>query len=261
MKRKLLIFLSFTCINVFGQVGIGTINPQEKLHVAGTTSTIRIEGLNMINNHLNQGVGKLSPVFVTKEGNLTLVKPGYKDPLSGNDLPLNFLAWETNFAPDNPIGHPAPYDRYGYVINSNLSNVRSEDVITTYAITINNPSMIEIKYSLSLYFSSQNLNFPPAIEPNDSKTRVIQTYICVDLNSDGLDATELATKYAFKGQYYASTAGGTKGYPNMNSQAYMSLPNGTHTLYFYGAVEDPINTYTSIGFGGGNDYLKIRMYN
>jgi hypothetical protein len=47
----------------------------------------------------------------------------------------------------------------------------------------------------------------------------------------------------------------------MNGQAIFTVPAGTHTLYFYGQVRDDAASYTSVGFGGAQDYLKIRVYN
>ena len=39
------------------QVGIGTTSPQEALHIAGSGSTLRVEGLNSSNNNNNFGGG------------------------------------------------------------------------------------------------------------------------------------------------------------------------------------------------------------
>lgn len=261
MKKIIFLALIFMNIESYAQVGIGTTDPQESLHVAGTTSTIRIEGLDVINNTLNQGPGKLTPVFVDNKGNFTLVKPSYTSGGTGYNLPLNFLQYTPNFIPNNPAGHAAPYDGYGTIVNNDASTTTTEELIHKVEIDVPTSSMVEIKYAISLYFSSTNLFFPPATEPNDKKTRVIQSYFLVDFNSDGLSGAELTTKYGFKGQYYASDAGGTKGYPYMNSQGYVNMIPGHHTVYFYGIVNDPPNTFTSIGFGGANEYLKIRLFN
>ena len=90
MKNKYL-YLLFCYSIGFSQVGIGTTNPQEELHVTGNTSTIRIEGLNITNNPLNDGV-KNARVYVSGNGNLTLAPPNYVAGGSGNgNLPINFL--------------------------------------------------------------------------------------------------------------------------------------------------------------------------
>lgn len=244
----------------FSQVGIGTTTPQQDLHVAGSTSTIRIEGLDAINNPLNNGT-ELIPVYVTNRGNFTLQKPSYISGGTGYALPINFLMDTPNFVPDNILGLPAPHDKYGTVINSDLGTQSKTEIIYKITIAVPENSMIEVKHAMSLYFSSTDLSVPPyATEIMDEKTICVQTFFCFDIDSDGLSPAECALQYGTKGQYYASTKGGTKGYPYMNSQGYANLPAGTHTLYFFGVVNDAPNTFTSIGFGGANEYLKIRVF-
>tara|TARA_R100000935_G_scaffold1847_1_gene5532 strand:- start:7489 stop:8193 length:705 start_codon:yes stop_codon:yes gene_type:complete len=54
------------------QVGIGTTSPQEALHIAGSGSTLRVEGLNSSNNNNNFGGGSSYNVVADKDGNLGL---------------------------------------------------------------------------------------------------------------------------------------------------------------------------------------------
>ena len=56
----------------FAQVGIGTTDPQETLHISGNSSTIRVEGLNSENHDKNLGGSSKYNVMVDSEGNLTL---------------------------------------------------------------------------------------------------------------------------------------------------------------------------------------------
>ena len=187
MKKKQLLFIFLTSMSLVGQVGIGTIAPQESLHVGGNTSTIRVEGLDDINNSLNLGSTKLTPVFINYQGNFTLLKPIYTSGDTGYVLPLNFLKYDTNFVANNPLGLPIPFDKYGVVVNSDLSNESETAIIEKLLITMTTNSMIEVKYALSLYFSSSDLTNPPyASEITDKKTRVVQTYFCIDINDDGL---------------------------------------------------------------------------
>lgn len=260
--KKVLHFVMFCSLSTFSQVGIGTSDPQETLHLAGQASTIRIEGLDVVNDPLNQGASNLSPVFVDNQGNFTLVKPSYTSGDTGYVLPLNFLKYDTDFVPNNPLNLPSPNDRYGVVINSDVTNQSSTGLIEKVNITVPTNSMIEVKYALSLYFSGTDLSSPPySSYIQDRNTRVVQTYFCIDINDDGLSPAEEDLKYGFKGQYYASDKGGTKGYTYMNSQGYADLPAGNHTIYFFGVVNDGPEIYTSIGFGGANEYLKIRLFN
>jgi hypothetical protein len=259
MKNHLIISLLFY-VSTYSQVGIGTTNPQNDLHIACNNSTIRIEGLDSTNDALNTGT-ELIPVYIDNKGNFTLKKPNYVSGGTGYALPLNFLMDTPNFVPDNLLGLPAPHDKYGTVINSDATNQSTTGLI--YTITINVPanSMIEVKHAMSVFFSSTDLSIPPYSSPiTDEKTISVQTFFCFDIDSDGLSPAEYALQYGTKGQYYASTKGGTNGYPYMNSQGYASLPAGTHTVYFFGVVNDAPGTFTSIGFGGANEYLKIRVF-
>src|SRR5690606_6174470 len=75
MKKQIL-FL-FCCLffgNTFSQdgfVGINTSNPQQKLHIAGSDSSFRIEMLDSINNLSNRNLMN-APLYVDAEGMLTL---------------------------------------------------------------------------------------------------------------------------------------------------------------------------------------------
>ncbi len=60
-------------LQVVAQVGIGTTNPQQDLHIAGSSSTIRIEGLNSTNNTNNDGLTE-SVVKVDSNGDLVIEK-------------------------------------------------------------------------------------------------------------------------------------------------------------------------------------------
>lgn len=262
MKKLYYFFFSFIFSISFSQVGIGTSNPQQELHIAGSTSTIRIEGLDDVNDPLNDGPGNLTPVYVTSDGNLTLEPPRYISGGTGYELPINFLIDTPNFVPDNIMGLPAPYTNHGRVITSDIGNESVTQLIHTVTIDVPYASMIEFKYGMSVMYSSSDLSAPP-YSPSfiiDEKTRNYQIFFSIDINSDGLSMAEYNHQYGRKGQYYGSTKGGVRAFTYMNSQGYATLPAGTHTIYFYGEVNDPIDTYTSIGFGGANDYLRIRVY-
>lgn len=70
-KNNLTFLLLIFSVSIYSQVGIGTTTPQETLHVAGETSTIRIEGLDSTNNINNNGVN-VPTVGVDINGNLVI---------------------------------------------------------------------------------------------------------------------------------------------------------------------------------------------
>lgn len=69
----LILVLFVTTISV-AQVGIGTTNPQETLHVSGVNSTVRVDGLNSSSHSRNLGGSSNYNVMVDSEGTLTLGK-------------------------------------------------------------------------------------------------------------------------------------------------------------------------------------------
>lgn len=240
----------------YGQVGIGTVNPQKELHVAGSNSTIRIESLDAINSPtLNDGV-KLAPAFVDGDGTISIFGS------SGSGIePLNFLIQVPNFINDNPYGHQPPYDETGVVINSTGSQSENVGQIGNVALSVPREALIEVKYGVTIYVRGSNMQLtPPWSEPTPGEAVQIGIYFCVDLNDNGLSSEELNKRYGIKGLYYESNYGGIAGHPYMNGQGYMELPQGTHRIYFYGSVKDYLSSYTSIGFGGAEDYLKIRVF-
>ena len=72
--------------NNYAQVGIGTTSPLQELHIAGTTSTIRIDGLNNTNNTNNNGTD-LAPIAVNASGDLQVRTPIYGDNIQSVILP------------------------------------------------------------------------------------------------------------------------------------------------------------------------------
>ena len=74
MKTKqtiLFVWLFYTMSTMMAQVGIGTVDPQNDLHIAGSSSGVRIEGLSAVNNSNNTGVRPAS-VYVDGNGDLYL---------------------------------------------------------------------------------------------------------------------------------------------------------------------------------------------
>lgn len=236
------------------QVGIGTVNPQQDLHIAGPTSTIRIESLNTTNEPvLNDGV-KLAPAYVTADGDITLTPSGFNTNGQGNSEPLNFLIDVPNFVPNGPYGD-------GTVVQNDATvTSATEQIVSTQFSTPQN-ALFEVRYVMTIDLSDQVLPAPAASTFEDVSARAIRCYFYVDINDDGLDATELSKVYGFHGEAYASFRQGSVGYAFIHGVGYGSIPAGTHSLKFFGETIDGTNKLTYVGFGGSSDYLKIRIYN
>ena len=257
MKMKYLYIIIFVFISniAYSQVGIGTVSPLQELHIAGDGTTIRIDSNNSTNNTLyNNGID-LAPVFVDGKGDLTL------DDGSGSTgvTPFDFLIEDHNFIPDNP--HGLTVDT-GTVVNNGLGISLVENEISNVMITVPQDALIEVKFGVTVIIEGSDLSLgPPYTDITYDNSIKIGLYFVMDIDNDGLSPAELSKKYGLHGQFYETQYGGIQGYSYMNSDAYLMVPGGTHTIHFYGVIGDNSAHYTSAGFGGNKDYLKIRIYN
>ena len=137
MKKTLLLLLLST--GMYAQVGVGTSTPQEALHIASPTGTMRIESLNETNSEYNggdvDGDGDLTddtfPLYVDENGDFTLeLVPLYNsedsDPLDHTGLPNSSVSLLATDADG--------------VVNTE---------ITSYTITVNRQAILEVKYNIS----------------------------------------------------------------------------------------------------------------
>lgn len=250
---KLLLLLAIIPAVMYSQVGIGTSNPLADLHVAGNTSTIRIESLNAVNSPVyNDGV-KPSHAFVTALGDVTL-NPSIINGVSGGAIaPINFLLNVQNFIANGP-------SNYGTIINNPTAATNTVAPITAVNFTAPGTALVEVKYTISALTSSTDLNV--ASTPfNDISARVFKIFFCIDINNDGLDASELSRRFGLNAQSYASHNQGILGYSFTNGHGYTTVPPGNHSIHFFTEIVDGPNKLTSIGFGGAEDSLRVRVYN
>jgi hypothetical protein len=255
MKKNTLYLLLLFSFCSFSQIGIGTNNPEQELHITGPTSTIRIESLNSTNEPtLNDGT-KLAPLYVTSNGDLTLDPSGYTaGGGAGTNEPLNFLISIPNFVPNGPFGD-------GTVV-ANPAAIRSaSSQIVSVPFSSPQDALLEVRYAMTIDLSDQFLPAASASTFNDISARAVRCYFYIDLNNDGLDAVELTKVYGLHGEAYTSFSQGSVGYAFIHGVGYGNIPAGNHALVFFGETADGNNRETYVGFGGSSDYLKIRIYN
>ncbi|MBD3723678.1 MAG: hypothetical protein IE891_02555 [Flavobacteriaceae bacterium] len=169
MTKYYLHILIFTYLNVFSQnVGINTTNPGEELHLAGENSTIRVEGLNEINNVNNLGTNSTSKVFVNEFGDLVL-----------GELKDNI---QLIFDSDNYLRNVS--NPTSLILQTGEGSGFSQAGIPTLGLaasfTLTAPAVVEINYSVSWNLGK---NATPTSRIDDYRARVVQTGVYFRLNN------------------------------------------------------------------------------
>ena len=146
--------------NSFSQVGINTTNPQEELHIAGSTSTIRVEGLNSPNDVNNLGVGSTTPVYVNTNGDLVLgtLTDNVEILFDSEDYLMN-VQDPTNLV--NQTGGGAGFTQAGIPIGG-----------TTISFTLTKPAIVEVNYAVTWTVGK---NVAPNSRIDDFRARIVQT--------------------------------------------------------------------------------------
>ena len=170
MKNTLLYILLFSSITSIAQVGINTTTPQEELHVAGATSTIRVEGLNLANNNLNLGNKENTRVFVNTDGDLVLGDGSTDIEVLFN--PANYLedpldTGGSNSNQINQTGVGSGYSEGGWPRQTGPG-------LSTFTLTRN--AIVEINYSLSYEIYKSGIGI------SDNHARTVQFYVYLRRN-------------------------------------------------------------------------------
>jgi len=228
-------------------VGVGTSNPQQKLHLASPTGTIRVDGLNSPNNPYNGGgFDKTFPVYVNDTGDLTLSLSTFQNS-DGSDAITAF----TPFVATSlvvPIAASAP--------NNGVRNM----TILPYAITVNRAAVLEIKYNISFEVLRS-----AGVKLKNTKARRISTFYTVDQD---LAIVPGARRYGQAAKCYynnndalAAPVNAAQGNLYNSSTTYVNLTAGAHTIRFYGEVcTGTTNDLTLVNFAVGNDSVFMRLY-
>lgn len=267
MKKVTTFLFTFSSLFALSQVGINNTNPQEELHVSGTTSTIRVEGLNQTNNPLNLGPNENTRVYVNTNGDLVL-----------NSAPTNI---EVLFNPDNYLADPL--DTGGADSNQiNQTGVGSGyseagwprqtgPGLSTFTLT--RPAIVEINYAISYEI------YKSGIPIDDHHARTAQFYVY--LRQGGPAGAIVANDYdgvplnfagntgalGYSGNFYtngsSSGAGGGEGFDKKfyaTGHDYVKLGPGTYTPMFAGIlfVANTAGTgAVKMQIGGGQDEIVV----
>ena len=248
MKQLYLIFCVFVLQPLCAQyVGVGTSNPQQTLHIASPTGTIRVESLSAAHNIYNggdtDGDGDLYdekfPLYVDGNGDLTLVlQPlfnsgtldAFENGVSGSSVTL---------LSTNPNGY-------------------ATTVIDTYDVTVERKSVLELKYNISFEVYAD----PSGTIITDGLARRITNYVTVTGQTRKYGPTSKCysstTPYSVAGTYYNSCT------------TYITFPSaGTYTVSIIGEVSSdttgqsgnvPPSRNTHIEFATGQDFIFARIF-
>ena len=229
-----------------GGVGIGTSDPKQKLHIASSAGTLRVESLNSTNNSFNGGGTINYPLYVDENGDFTLF---FKPLINTEDLD----AFNHATLPNSSVS----------LSTDDVDGINTT-IIDSREIVVSRASILELKYNLSY---DVYLNDSEDII-DDGLARRIETYVTVNVP---LGQSTDSRLYGPTSKVYTSS--------NVNSVAgtfynscttYITLPAaGTYTIEFIGAVSSDINVNsqpvtisrsTHVKFAVGDDFLFARLH-
>lgn len=158
----------FSLSSIGQNVGINTTNPQEELHIAGTTSTIRVEGLDETNNINNLGQNSTSKVYVNEFGDLVLGE------MTDN---VQLIFDSENYLQD--VANPT-----SLILQTGEGDGFSQAGIPTLGLaasfTLAAPAVVEINYSVSWTVGK---NYSATKKIDDYRARTVQTGVYFRLNN------------------------------------------------------------------------------
>src|SRR5690554_1248877 len=203
------------------KIGINTNDPQTELHIAGPTSTLRIEELNTTNN-VHNVVADPAPVYVNNDGDLTL-----QPPLIQTFMPINDL----NFLGD------------GVVVSSTSGDGITADLLNK-SITLTQESLVHISYQFSVQITMPTTNQGKYLPVVDGASRLYRSYVSIN-GSENYIALSSGT---YTNNPEVGSPGGTyaAGYYYLAGDGYVQLPAGTHTI-----------NLSALAFGAGFGYRMI----
>jgi hypothetical protein len=206
MKNIITLFLLsvFSALSGWAQVGIGTTNPQEALHIAGSNATIRIEGLDSSNNTLNKGGTEMYNVMVDANGKLSL-----------SDLPGQ-LSSEASMS--SPIAVQT-------TANSDLNSTE----LFQRSFTLTQRAMVVITYYISMDFKS----YDGSACLTDGRAKIAHNYWYL---GDGTTPNTSKTYGMTSTVYSNSDCDTATGYVYNSRSVTIPLGAGTYSVHMNGAV-------------------------
>lgn len=241
-KNYILLFCFFSAITYaqVSGVGVGTTNPQQVLHLAGATGTVRVDGLNTTNNTYNAGgVDKTYPLYVNSNGDLTLALATFQNS-DGTDA----LTTST----------PLIATTLTMAASPSLGVQRLQ--ILPLTITVNRPAVLEIKYSISF-----DVLATAVTKIKDVYARRVSNYYTLDDNTATARRYGQASKCYFNFNQDIVLPNAAQGTMFNSSTTYVNLAAGTHTIRLYGELATgSASRATVVNFAVDQDTVFMRLY-
>jgi hypothetical protein len=222
-------------IDTAGAIGINNNNPQEQLHIGGTTGTIRIDALNTVNNTNNNGTD-LSPVAADADGNLVL---------ADNPFLNNIIVDATD--DDTFLSTPI------FIEDTNGDFVSG--VLHTETIVLTQTTLVEVIFWTGVSISE--FNETPS---DDRKPRLFGASVYHVGTGD--EIVYSASSYTNGIDHFNEGGTVTNGYFTVNGSGYIELGAGSHSFQLLGYAsggQDGEGVYAEYGNGGSR--FQIILHN
>ena len=227
---KIFIVFSFACLtNVFGQVGINTADPQEALHIAGSDSNIRVEGLNNANNANNLGGVNNYNMMVDTNGDLSL---GLQSGLLSSESKLPSTV----------------------TVQSTVSAGLNSGELYQENFTLSQRALVVITYNVAIEFKS----YDGSAKLKDGRAKIAHNYFYI---GDGTTA-DTSKAYGMASTVYSNYIDDAANNSVYNSHSeIISLDPGDYSIHMQGAVfGGGLTTEAAFsGIFGNGDRLDISV--
>ena len=226
----LVLVLLFTQI-LTAQVGIGTTDPQQDLHIAGNNATIRIDGLSAANNANNDGGIYTHNIEVDANGDLIVGKTKVESIINSKNTVSEVV-----------------------ILTATNSGLNSGEIYSR-PFTLDRRALIFIEYTVSFTV----LSFDGLCAVNDGRAKILHNFYYL---GDGTTADTTNSFGLISEAYSNANDNAATGYIYNSGGGKHILEAGTYSIHLFGSVfGGGIDTTAAFrGVFGNQETLKVIAY-